>query len=177
MFARPPCCPPEGRIACPKARIGARQEARITDSAKRGDLPANGGSREENGGESLEIQIVHSVAGCFPGAAFVMAALQPTAIYQNAFHARDDYGLCFFDVIAGLFKQSNRVRRKTALDIETVGLPLMVDAGKIDGVLQIHTEIDDAQYHLQDGGNDARSSRSAENEKRLAIFQDDGGNH
>src|SRR5260370_3270869 len=96
---------------------------------------------------------------------------------QNAFYASDDHGLGFFDGIAGFFEQSNRVRGKAALDIETVRLPLMVDTGKIDRVLQIHTEIDDVQHHLQDGGDDARSARGAKNEKWVAIFQDDGGNH
>src|ERR1700674_2161464 len=100
-----------------------------------------------------------------------MASLKPAAIDQNAFHASADYGFRFFDAVSGFLEQSNRVRRNAALDIEAVGLPLMVDAGKIDGVLQVHTEIDDVQHHLQDGSDDAGAAGSAQGDKRLAVFQ------
>src|SRR5258707_9951917 len=39
------CLPPAGRIACRKARIEAPPEVRTQDSAKSGNLPANGGLR------------------------------------------------------------------------------------------------------------------------------------
>jgi len=67
---------------------------RIKDSAKKQVLPANSGGGAGNGGLA---KITQPEADRFPGASFVMAALQPAAIDQNALHVRN--GKCTWERI------------------------------------------------------------------------------
>jgi hypothetical protein len=46
----------------------------------------------------------------------------------------------------------------------------MMDARGIDGLLNVHLEIDDVQDRLQNRRDNAASARSAENEDRLAVM-------
>ena len=53
----------------------------------------------------------------------------------------------FVYLIAHVLEQSDRIRGKTAIDVQLVRFPLMVDAGKIDGILYIHSKINQIDYH------------------------------
>src|SRR5262249_40679876 len=117
------------------------------------------------------------IAHGFAGAAHVVTALQPAIAEQNGLDTRSDDGFVLFDRVTGLFKHRNGVWRNAALELELIGFPLVVNAGKVDGILNVHLKIDDVEDHLQDSGDDAGAARSAQDEERLAVFQNDGGSH
>ncbi len=62
-------------------------------------------------------------------------------------------------------------------EVQFVGLPLMVEARRIDGVLDIHVEVDHVEQYLQHRRDDPRTSWRAENHERLAVAHHDGGRH
>ncbi len=53
----------------------------------------------------------------------------------------------------------------------------MMDARRIDGLLQRHAVIDDIDDDFQHRGDDARAARRSEHENRLAILEHDGRRH
>lgn len=83
-----------------------------------------------------------------------MAALEPAVAKKDSFDTGIHRGLGFFNVVAGLVEQGDGVR-----------FPLMMDAGKVGGVLNVHAEIDDVEDHLQDRGDDAGAPGCASDEK------------
>src|SRR5258707_3007647 len=71
-----------------------------------------------------------------------------------------------------------RIRRKrVGLCICHVRQPLLMDAGGIDGFLNVHLEIDDVHDRLQNSRNNPASARRAENEDRLAVPRHDRWSH
>src|ERR1700724_3657580 len=68
-------------------------------------------------------------------------------------------------------------RKRVALHIRHIRHPLMMDAGDIDGFLNVHLEIDDIQDCLQNSRDNPASARSAENEDRLAVPRHDRWSH
>src|ERR1700678_3985622 len=115
-----------------------------------------------------------SVAGGFAGGASIRGALEPAVADSNGL---DKSGVPLVNGIAHAFEGGDRIGRNAALDCKAVRLPLIVDAGKVHGILQAHSEINDVYNHLEHRGDDDGSAGSAEHEEGLAILQDDGGSH
>lgn len=74
-----------------------------------------------------------------------MAALEPAVTEQDGLDTGDHRGLGFFNVVSILLEQGNGVRGNAALDVKSIRFPLMMDAGKVDGLLDVHAEIDDVE--------------------------------
>src|SRR6516225_5985726 len=117
------------------------------------------------------------IANGFAGAAFVVAPLEPAVSEQDGFDTSNHHGLGWFNVVSSLLEQDDGVRGNAALYVKSIWLRLMMDAGEVDGVLDVHAEIDDIEYHLQDSGDDAGAAGGTQDQERLAVFQHDGGDH
>ncbi len=81
------------------------------------------------------------------------------------------------DGLAGLRQCGDGVGRRVGVEVDLVGLPLVMEAGGGDGLLQRLVELHDVQQDLEGGGDDARSAGRTEGEHGAAVLEDDGGGH
>ena len=69
------------------------------------------------------------------------------------------------------------VRLNSRLDVDLIGLPLIVDAGRADRLAERHMKVEHVHDHLQHGTDDPAAARRTGDQQRLAVFQDDGRRH
>ena len=82
------------------------------------------------------------------------------------------------DVVAHLGENFARISRKgIGLHIDLVRQPLMVDARRVDGFLDIHAVIDDIDDRFERDRDDARAAGAADDHERLAILGNDRRAH
>ncbi|KMQ82273.1 hypothetical protein RF55_23583, partial [Lasius niger] len=67
--------------------------------------------------------------------------------------------------------------QQTRLDLDQIGIPLVMQPRCIDGLLDVHPELGDVEDALQRGGNDGGAARTAGDEIRFALLQDDRRRH
>src|SRR5439155_5526169 len=106
-----------------------------------------------------------------PFGAAVGSALQPAAVEEDRrYFALRIYQL---DLVPARFEDRHGVGREARLHPQLVRQPLVVKARPIDGLLDIHLEIENVKHGLEDRVDDGRPSRRAEREIELAAPQDD----
>src|SRR6185312_1084054 len=81
------------------------------------------------------------------------------------------------DEIPPYFQAVLRGDRKSRLDKDLVGQPLMVEFGGIDGFFGAHAKIEDIDKCLEDRSSDRRTAGGAYHEGRPAIVENDRGRH
>src|SRR5579883_3266145 len=69
----------------------------------------------------------------------VGAAFEPVAADDDGFHARSGARMSI-DIVAHFLQNSGGIRGNSRLQLQLVGLPLMMEAREIDGVLRVHSK-------------------------------------
>src|SRR5947199_6517297 len=90
---------------------------------------------------------------------FVARAIEPAVANRNQFDRTPGPLLDEFVTNLGQLAD-NRGRQAGRLVIDQVGARLMMDPGRVDGVLWRHTVIDNVHYRQQHGADDARAPRA-----------------
>ena len=66
---------------------------------------------------------------------------------------------------------------EAGLEVELVGQVLVVEARRVDGLLDVEAAFGGGEKDIGDGGDDARAAGRAEDVAQLAVFQHDGRGH
>src|SRR5216684_1260574 len=69
------------------------------------------------------------------------------------------------------------IGREPVLDENSIGEPLMMKPGRVDGFLDVEREIHDADENVGDGGDNGGAAGRAENQEEPAVFEHDSGRH
>src|SRR5208282_51451 len=69
------------------------------------------------------------------------------------------------------------IGRQAVFDENSIGEPLMMKPGRVDGFLNVKREIDNADEDVGNGSYDGGAAGRAENEEELAVFEHDGRRH
>src|SRR5690348_16512605 len=81
------------------------------------------------------------------------------------------------DGVAAFCQRIEHVRRKARLDIDFVGLPLMMQARRADRLVDRQMKVDRIHDDLEHRADDAAAAGRAGDEKRLAVLEHDGWSH
>jgi len=82
----------------------------------------------------------------------------------------------FLELVAHQLEAAKHLRREAVGFIrDFVRQPLVMDPGRLHRVGHVHPMVQHVEEHLQDGGDDRRSSRRTGRSSRISILRDDGG--
>src|SRR6266849_1583041 len=123
--------------------------------------------------DRTRFMLSESFCGSFATA--VGCALKPVAIPEDGgrFALRADQ----LDLVAARFEQRDGIRRKAALHPQLVGEPLMMEAGPVDCLLDVHPEVEHVDHYFEHRIDDGRTAGRAYGEIEFAVAQDDGWRH
>src|ERR1700686_5498712 len=74
-------------------------------------------------------------------------------------------------------KNIHCIGRKAVFDENLIGEPLMMKPGRVDGLLDIKREIDNADQNVGNNRDDPGAAGRAENQKELAVFKRNSRSH